>query len=56
MPHAVSAAEAAGVKFWVDQHLKALLVVYNQSIKGSGDEISQAVVYALAEVVDRELS
>ncbi len=40
----------------VDQHLKALLVVYNQSIKGSGDEISQAVVYALAEVVDRELS
>ncbi|MDF1747608.1 MAG: Hpt domain-containing protein [Alphaproteobacteria bacterium] len=40
----------------VDQHLKAMHVVYNQSIKGSGDEISQAVVNALAEVVDRELA
>ncbi len=39
----------------VDQHLKALQVVYSQSIKGSGDEISQAVVHALSEVVEKEI-
>ncbi len=39
----------------VDQHLKALIVVFDQSIKGSGDQIAQAVVHALAEVVDREV-
>lgn len=40
----------------VDQHLKALQVVYEQSIKGSGDEISQAVIRALAEVVEKEIT
>lgn len=40
----------------VDQHLKALQVVYDQSIKGSGDQISQQVVKALSEVVEKELS
>lgn len=39
----------------VDQHLKALQVVYAQSIKGSGDEISRAVVRALNEVVEKEI-
>lgn len=40
----------------IDQHVKAMQVVYDQSIKGSGDEIAQAVVQALSEVVERELS
>ena len=40
----------------VDQHLKALQVVYEQSIKGGGDSVSQEVVRALATIVDRELS
>lgn len=40
----------------VEHHIKALQVVYSQSIKGSGDEVSQAVVQALSEVVEQELS
>lgn len=40
----------------VDQHLKALQVVYDQSIKGGGDSVSREVVQALASVVDKELS
>jgi len=37
------------------QHVRALQVVYDQSIKGSGDEIAQEVVKALNEVVQGEM-
>ncbi|MEQ8441637.1 MAG: Hpt domain-containing protein [Alphaproteobacteria bacterium] len=39
----------------IDQHVKALQVVYEQSIKGTGDEISQEVVKALNAVVEKEM-
>lgn len=40
----------------IDQHVAAMRVVYKQSIQGAGDEVSQAVVDALNEVVSGELA
>jgi chemotaxis protein histidine kinase CheA len=40
----------------VDQHLKALQVVHDQSIKGGGDDVSREVVKALGALVERELA
>ena len=39
----------------VDQHVKTLQVVYDQSIKGTGDDMAQQVVKALTEVVEKEV-